>query len=222
MRKAAIIGLALPIVVLGIFKFIPYLSAETPSVESTPAVQPLRSATPVTVKPNETLCVRGIVLGPNSRYAQFTPEDRRATRPPLKLLVTGPRYSSKGEAARTASGSGPITIALNPPRTEIDGARLCVRNAGNSDLFLFGVPPGLDSTVSETTLNGKVITEDVSLTILSKTSVSRAANVPAMLDHASAFTPFRPWLLWIVSALLVIGVPVSLAVAITRSCPEDQ
>lgn len=221
MRRAALIGLLVPIVVLAIVKFIPYLQGQAPSVNSTPAVQPLRQAVTVGVEPGERLCVTGLVMGPQSRYAQFAPQDSRRGRPSLTVSAFGDSFRSATKIQRAPLASGTLTVKLDPPRSEVDGSSICLRNRGTFDIRLFGVPPGLDSTASETTVNGVPIREDVSLTLLRETSTSRAANLPEMLNRASVFLPFGPWASWLLAIVLVVGVPAALGVALARSCPED-
>jgi len=222
MRKAAVTGLLVPILVLAVFRFIPYLQADAPVTDSTPAVQPLREATTVDVGPGDRLCVREIVIGPESRFAQFTPEDDRRGRPALTVSASGSGFRSATDIPRDLRASGLLTAELDPPSSEVDGARVCLRNRGNFAISLFGVPPGLDSTVSETTVNGKLVPEDVALTFLKEPAASRASNLPAMLKRASTFVPVGRWAAWLVAILLVIGVPTTLAVALARSCPERE
>lgn len=222
MRKAAVIGLLVPILVLAVFRFIPYLRGDAPVIDSTPAVQPLREATTVEVGPGDRLCVRGIVIGPESRFAQFTPEDNRRGWPALTVSASGSGFRSATDIPRAPRASGVLTAELDPPSSEVDGASVCLRNRGNFAINLFGVPPGLDSTVSETTVNGKPVPEDVALTLLKEPAASRTSNLPAMLERASTFVPVGPWALWTICALLVIGVPTALAVALARSCPGRE
>lgn len=220
MRKAAVLGFLAPIIVLAIAKFVPHLGGQAPSIDSTPAVQPLAELTDVTLEPGQTLCVRGVALGPDSRFARFFRPVRRAGVPPLTVTATGPRYRSVSQTPRNRDAPRVITVPLEPPRTEIDGASICIRNDGRRNTYLIGVPPGLDSTVSETSVNGRPIPEDVTVTLLKDPSASRLSNLPAILDRASAFTPFGPWAAWLLSALVVVGVPAALGVALARSCPE--
>jgi hypothetical protein len=166
--------------------------------------------------------VTGLVLGPESRYAQFVPEDSRLGRPALTVSASGPGFRSATGIPRAPLASGALTVKLDPPRSEADGSAICLRNRGTFGIRLFGVPPGLDSTLSETTVNGKPIAKDVSLTLLKETSTSRAANIPEMLERASVFVPLGPWAAWLLAILLVVGVPAALGLALTRSCPENE
>ena len=219
MRKAVLAGLLAPIVLFALVKFIPYLGGSIPSIESTPAVQPLRQPTAVRVGPGERLCVNGLVLGPESRFVQFTPEDRRPSRPPLEITASSrDGYRTSTAVPPVSNATGPITASITPPTTERDNARVCLLNQGKAKIFLFGVDPGFDSTISTTTVNAKPIPQDVSLTVLRATSVSRVSNLPAMLDRAADFVPFGPWALWILAALLVFGVPAAAAAALMKSC----
>jgi hypothetical protein len=221
MRKAAVLGFLAPIIVLAVAKFIPHLGGQAQSIDSTPAVQPLRELTDVKLEPGQTLCVSGLVLGPDSRFVRFLRPVRRAGVPPLTVTANAPGYRSVTRTSRNRNAPREVTVPLKAPTTERDGASICVRNDGRRNTYLIAVPPGLDATVSESSVNGRPIPEYVTVTLLKDPSASRLSNLPAMLDRASAFTPFGPWAAWLLSALLVVGVPAALGVALVRSCPED-
>ena len=95
-------------------------------------------------------------------------------------------------------------------------------NSGSNAVGFLAVPPSSQSSLSATTLDGKPIDADVTLTMLSSLSEPRIGNLPSALAHASAFVPLPVWLIWTLGVLVVIGVPAALSFSLAASIDQRR
>jgi len=217
MRKTAAISVVATILVLGGWKFIPYLRGAAPAVDSTPSVQPIDAGQTVTLAPRQRLCVDHVRFGRASHYAQFLIKNEAAPAPPLTAVATAAGYHSSSLLQAGAAPTPPLTAALRQVTGPDVTGSLCILNNGRRAIAFVAVAPGRGSTASATTVDGRPAAASVSLTLLSSLSESRLANLPNVVDHAAALGPLAPWVIWILILLVVIGVPAALAVALARS-----
>jgi hypothetical protein len=93
---------------------------------------------------------------------------------------------------------------------------VCIRNAGRSPVY----PYGSDSADGTGTVqDGRRATVDVAITLLRPGPRSALSLVPAAFRHAAVFRFdwVGAWTYWVLTALLVLGVPVLCALAIREA-----
>ena len=216
MRRLAVGSLIATILILGIWKVIPYLRQPGPATDSTPTFQPLADYKTISLKKNQQLCVNRVTFTPNSRYAQFTIVGQELGTPPTAVVATAAGYRS---IALLPSGprSALLTAALKPPATELSNGTLCVLNRGTRELQVVAVSEGKSTTLSTTSIDSMPAKLDVPLTLLSSLSATRRDRLSSTISHAAAFVPLAPWTIWVLLFLLAVGVPLALVVALSRS-----
>lgn len=214
MRRSAVIAFAATIAVLVIVKAVPFVRGIVPVTQSTPGPQPIAAGVPLKLKNGDELCVGNVVLTEDSRFAQFTLSPEASLPGDVIISASAPGFSY----TVNVSGENEYALAapLEPPATEKRGS-VCVANKSRRAIVLLGTPPGRGQTISKTTINGKPNDVDASLAIFSSLGSSRIAAFPQMITHASSFSLFPRWMLWLLALAVVVGVPACLAVALFKS-----
>jgi hypothetical protein len=216
MRRLAVGSLIGTILILGVWKVIPYLRQPGPATDSTPTFQPLRDYTTIALKESQELCINRVTLTPKSRYAQFTIAGQEYGTPPVTVVASAAGYKS---IARLPAGprSALLTVALTPPVDELSNGKVCVLNQGTEQLHVIAASEGKSTTLSTTSIDSKPAKLDVPLTLLSSLSATRLDRLSSTISHAAAFVPLAPWTIWVLLFLLLVGVPLALVVALSRS-----
>ena len=216
MRSLAVGSLIATILILGIWKVIPYLRQPGPATDSTPTFQPLSDYKVISLAKGQPLCIDQVTFTPNSRYAQFTLAGAPADAPNANVVASASGYSSAGSVPEEP-GAQLLTVPIRPPARELTDGKVCITNLDPSSIDLIGVPPSRSTTESTTTINGKALSTDVSLTLLNKPGISRVRNLPETLTHAAALSPLAPWMIWVLMVVLLAGVPLALIGALSSS-----
>jgi hypothetical protein len=86
----------------------------------------------------------------------------------------------------------------------------------------YGINPGRGSSPATTTVDGKAIQQQLSVTLLTSPSKSLGSRLGEIFDRVAAFRPVTGWELWLLALLALIGVPVALGVALARSAALDD
>ena len=222
MRKAAVGALLATIAVLLLATAVPHLRAPAPAVEATPTYTPLNAYSSVELLPKQNLCINNVPFSTNSRYAQFLVQGRPPTQPELLVTGSAPGYKVSERVPKAPAVDGQLNVELSPPARATSGGIVCVLNSGSNAVGFLAVPPSAQSSLSATTLDGKPIDADVTVTMLSSLSEPRIENLPNALTHASAFVPLPEWLIWALGVLVLIGIPATLAFALVASIDERR
>ena len=147
---------------------------------------------------------------------------------PVPRLVV--RVSDRANGALAAAGvlgdghpeNKPTTIELN--RSVRRGSRVdvCFRNLGRWKLAFFS-GPGTDNEPSFATLDGRYIRSDILIDFLRSRPRTMLDMVPDVFRRAALFHPrwVGAWTFWLLSALLVLLVPLALAAA-ARSAARNE
>jgi hypothetical protein len=103
---------------------------------------------------------------------------------------------------------------------------LCVHNAGRSRLALYGGAPQAART-SAVFLEGREQPADLTLIFQREPPRSMLSLLPAVFERASLFHPgwVEDWLFWLIAAVVALGVPLTLALAMSSAGPlarEDR
>jgi hypothetical protein len=145
--------------------------------------------------------------------------------PRLVVRVSAPAHGPLVAAGVLGDGhpeNKPTTIELN--RTVPRGSRVdvCFRNLGAWKLAFFS-GPGTDNEPSFATLDGRYIRSDILIDFLRSKPRTTLDMVPDVFRRATLFHPgwVGAWTFWLLSAVLVLLVPLALAGA-ARAAVRDE
>jgi hypothetical protein len=205
-------------------KVVPFLQTKPAETYATPTSQPTDPSVlaPIKVKgKGGEVCLQGIEFGPGAKYVYVTVQAERPAGP-IALRLSAPGYRATARQAGELKGTVPLHVPVTPAAREVGGGTLCLRNEGRHRTAFYGVPPGRGSAPVTTTVDGRVIKQQLSVTLLTSPSKSLGSRLGTMFDHMAAFRPVTGWEIWILALLLAVGVPVAIAVALLRSAAADD
>jgi hypothetical protein len=206
-----------------VWKVVPFLRDKQQETFATPTVQATDPASlaPVSVKGHQRVCLERIEYGPKAKYVLVTLESKRASGPIL-LEARAPGYSAMARQSPGLRGTVPILLPIEPAPHEVDGGTLCLTNRGRHKVAFYGINPGRGSSPATTTVDGKAIQQQLSVTLLTSPSKSLGGRLGDIFDRVAAFRPVTGWEVWLLALLALIGLPVALGVALARSAALDD
>jgi hypothetical protein len=224
MRKGLLAGVLVLFALWFVARAVPFLDRERPATYATPTVQPTEPATlaPIAVKSGQSVCADKIPWGPDARYVQFTLTGSKRPASPLRIVASGPGYRATALLPEGTAGDVQQTVAIAPARTEIPNGKLCLFNEGRHQVKLYGINPGRGSGPSTTTVDGKPIDQELSITLLTNPSQSLTSRLGTIASHIAAFRPLTGWQVFLLGLLAVFGIPVAVGVALARAAAEDD
>jgi hypothetical protein len=137
-------------------------------------------------------------------------------------VAIGPGYRAGAQLAAGTPGDVLQTVAITPATKDIANGTLCVSNLGEHQVKLYGINPGRGSGPSTTTVDGKPIDQELSLTLLTRPSQSLGGRLGTISSHIAAFRPVTGWEVFLLGLLAVLGVPAAIGVALARAAAEDD
>lgn len=224
MRKGLLAGVLALFALWFVVKAVPFLDRERPAIYATPTVQPTDPATlaPIAVKGGKSVCTDQIPWGPDARYVQLTLTGSKWPASPLLVVASGPGYRATARLPEGTAGDVLQTVAITPARKEIPNGKLCVVNEGRHQVKLYGINQGRGSSPSTTTVDGKPVDQELSVTLLTNPSQSLTSRLGTIASHIAAFRPMTGWQVFLLGLLAVFGVPVAVGVALARAAAEDD
>jgi hypothetical protein len=225
MRKGLLAGVLVLFALWFVWKAVPFLDRERPATYATPTVQPTdpTSLAPIAVKGGQRVCTDQIPWGPDARYVQLTlTGGSKWPASPLRIEATGPGYRATARLPEGTAGDVQQSVAITPARTEIPNGTLCVVNEGRHQIKLYGINQGRGSSPSTTTVDGKPIPQELSVSLLTDLSQPLGARLGTIASHIAAFRPLTGWEVFLLGLLAVFGVPVAVGVALARAAAADD
>jgi hypothetical protein len=227
MRRAPLVGL-LAALLVGAAVLLGLGLTQRSSLAYTPGVTPF--APVAELRPKQRACVAPITPPEDvtfDRVRVFAGTDGRPG-PPLEVTVAPEANEPDLARGRSAggyrsAGPAPAPATVEVGRVRPDGAIVvCVRNAGSRKLALFGA--GGIASGPTTTVEGVPSPGDISVRLEDSRSRSLVALLPAMAERASRFKPgwAAPGVLGLLGALVLLGVPALLALALRRAGPDQD
>jgi hypothetical protein len=222
MRKAPLI---LVIAVFGVWflaKGLPFLDTAPAAVSATPIPAPgsAEELAPVNVGRGQRVCVDGISYGPDARYAQVTMLSPGKPAGALRFEARATGYSADADVPAGTVDNAPVTVALRPAEREVAGGSLCIVNRGRAIAF-YGIDPSVSP--ARTTVDGAPQKQqDLSVTLLTSGSQPLGDRLGDLFAHAAAFNPMSTWCVWILFALVLVGAPIAIGVALARAAADDD
>jgi hypothetical protein len=204
--------------------FKPFLTARRQPVASVPEPAALFAVTPFTVRPGEQACMSAVALEPDARVAEFQLRPVRPVPqggPPVDLVLSAPGYRAVLAVPGGYPG-GSVALPITPPRhTRIGTA--CFVNRGRTAVNLIGTSEPRTVSRSTTTIGGRSVVGDIALTFAQSGSSTLLERLGEAFRHASNLTDglVPVWLIWVLTALVVLGVPLAIFAAFYLAMRED-
>ena len=179
----------------------------------------VRAATPgVEVLPGHEACQRDVDVEEPFDSLTVLPAAYFHPVPRLRLRVTDRRTRRTVATAFLAGGhpeNKPTTIYFDARVPKGRPVDVCFRNAGAWKLAFFS-GPATDNEPSFATLDGSYIQSDILIDFLRRKPRTTLSTVPDVFRRAALFHPrwVGAWTFWLLTAVLVIGVPAALAASV--------
>jgi hypothetical protein len=213
---ATLAGVAL---VLGVL-VVPFLVRDRPLPASIPQPSPLFAVNFVELPPGERACLRPITIDPHSEVAVLKVTTFGAPAVPFTLDVRAAGYRAGGTSPAGYADGVPVGVPLAPPRGTVRGAA-CVRNAGDRRIALYGAGDRT-RTAAGTFVAGRRLDVNFQLAFYERAPASVADRWPTIAERLATFRPVAPWVVWVVAALLLLGVPAALVGAVVLSSSGEE
>jgi hypothetical protein len=205
----------------------PYVLRERAPVAATGTPPPFGAAFPLALAPGDEVCSDDLLLTPGAAVGQVVLVAGVRAPASLQLTAAGPGYAatSRPESIERP-GKRPrertFRLQFTPPARELRG-RVCIRNVGDAPTRVAGTDEPTTQTRARTRLNGRPVPADLSITFYEDREVSLAAGLPDAVRNAAQFRGFlgAEWLLWVLIALVCVGVPAAVVAALHRALRED-
>jgi hypothetical protein len=193
-----------------------------------PAIRPLRVV--AVAGPGTELCQRGIEREAKFDSVSFDYGTFGRPGPPLRMTVED--SATRRVLARGAQPGGypdnhSTTTRVSPALGTGGPIDVCVTNAGNARVALYGAP-GAESAPS-TAYRGRtaiypLYPVDIAVEFFDSRGHSTLSQVPAIFRRASILRPswVGGWTFWVLLAGLVVGVPALLLGALRRAESGDE
>lgn len=223
----AIVSVLLAFAAGALLSYVPHLTENHEVSVSTPSPEGLVSVKAVKVRPGQRACIAPVPLEPAIKRVRMVLHSLGTTSSALALDLHGPGgYHATGRFAGYQAGATVPVIAdvsASPPKAA-DG-ELCLRNTGPHSVSLVGTDEGFSASLPATTVDGRTAgATDPALTFLDGPPRSLLSQAGTVLGRASNFTGgvVPLWLLWPLTVLLVLGVPVAVALAFASAARSDS
>jgi hypothetical protein len=177
----------------------------------------------VSIPPGQQGCQTPIDLSASFASVQINVGTYRHLGPPISVITRRagqPVVLSVGQLPPGYPDNSAQTVRVKPVA---GGQRVavCVLNRGNRPLALYG-GPALAARTSTATLDGKVLSTDISMVFLRRHNVQLITMLPTIFRRAALFhaTWVGAWTFWLLAGALVLLVPLLLAFGLRDSEPS--
>lgn len=210
-----------------LLSYVPHLTEDHQVSVSTPSPEGLVSIKEVKVRPGQRACIAPVPLEPAIERVRMVLHSLGTSSSPLVLELRGPGgYRATGRFAGYPAGAQVPVVAVvsaSPPKAA--EGELCLRNAGGRSVGLVGTDEGFSASLPGTKVDGESAGAiDPALTFLDGPPRSLLSRAGAVLGHASDFTGgvVPLWLLWPLTVLLVLAMPIAVALAFASTIRSDS
>ena len=207
-------GGAIVLVVLALTLALPYLQEKHRIATAVPQPYPLFAVALVELHPGQRACSDEVDLLPGRQDAEIRVGTFGKPPQPLLMTLTGAGYAtSVGEPASYVDNSL-IDFAFNGPARPLIGS-VCVTNRGTRKIALYASADRTKSR-STTTVGGRVSDANFDLAFYSPRPRSLLERMGDILRQVKLFhANVAVWLLWVLLALFVAGVPLAALAAVS-------
>lgn len=176
------------------------------------------------LRPGETACQRPIPVAEVFRRVRFRVGTFQRPGLPLTLSVRAEgRTLARGRLAGGYADGSEQVVSLDRFVQEGQRIAVCVRNAGENRLGLYGGSAAAARTRSGVTIDGEPTGTDLTLDFLRERPRSMLATIPAMAQRAEVFSAgwMAPWVFLLFGGLTLLVVPACVALALSAAVARD-
>jgi hypothetical protein len=216
MRRPALTGGLLVLVLGALFAALPFLTHERDLLTTTPQPSPLVALSAVKVPGGAQACLDRAVMDERSDEIRFVVGTYKRRPPPLRLTIRGRGHrDSERIASRDYRDHQGLRVPVRAPAS----ARLvtvCIRNGGRHEIALSASNDRTRSH-STTTVDGVPVAPNFVVQFAERRPESLLEHMPVIVRRMTIFRPVPAWLLWPLAILFTIGLPAGVMVAYVRS-----
>src|SRR4051812_23190618 len=201
--------------------FLPSLLRDRELVASTPSPRPLFEVTPVALAPNQPLCISDVTIPPDARQVRFQVITGGAPGPAIEVALRAAGYSQAVTVPAGYADETTVAPAIAPPASARLG-EVCLTQRGTTAISLTGTLEERTQSRPAGRIDGRPVRADTYLAFYEARNGSPLAHAGDIIDRMSAFRPaiVGRWLLWVLAALVVVGVPGGLLWALQRAARQ--
>ncbi|HEX7297894.1 MAG TPA: hypothetical protein VF257_02735 [Solirubrobacteraceae bacterium] len=225
MRRLALVAVlaGLVVVIIGALSWWrPFLTTERGYPASIPQPSPLYTIPLVDLIRGAQVCFGPAVMDTQSELAVFRVSTAKRPGSPINLTIQGSGYRFAGRTRGGYADNEVLHVPVQPPKHDL-AVRICMRNAGNRKMSLFGAN---DQTKApfKVTVDGKDSGTAVQFAFYERKPVSIAARLPTIVHRMQVFRPafLGPWLFWPLAFMCVVGLPLGALWALWRAIVDDE
>lgn len=221
MRRAAIAGAAVVLVLGFVFVVRPFVAEQRPIPASIPSPASVDAVDIVPLEPKRPVCFDDAVAEAHAERFTFRVATPAGTSPEISVTIVGPDYRYTA-VIPPGLQDGQIADAPMPAPLRDLPVRVCFRNRGDVPIGLFAAN---DRTRSRST--ARVAGEETHKSVWFSFGEPRwHALTERLALTIDRMTVFRPGyvgraLLWILAALFVFGAPIAVVWAYVRALRDD-
>ncbi|TML98496.1 MAG: hypothetical protein E6G10_22710 [Actinobacteria bacterium] len=190
---------------------------DTPASVSSP--RPLTGIGLIEVPPGSAACFGDVAIESRSEQARFQVFTYKRRAQPLRLEIRARGYRFTAPVPASYADGETVRVPVRPPAAPL-AARVCIRNAGERHVAFTGSEDRTRSR-STTTVDGRRVNDTLTFAFYERQRVSLLRRLPVTLERLTRFRPgVARWMLWILLALVVAGVPAAVLWALGRALRE--
>ncbi|MDO8210007.1 hypothetical protein [Conexibacter sp. CPCC 206217] len=222
-RRAALLAGLLGLVLIAVLLLLPFATEDRQLYGTFPQPDAVAAVTLVGLRGGQRACLDEAVVDPHSEVAQLRVGTYGRPAQPLRLTLTGDGY--RQTVAIPASGYGDnelLAIPVTPPAAPVEVV-ICLANEGSRRVALYGTADRA-KTRSTTRIDGVRQAANPAIRFAEARPASLADRVSTLADRIEVFRPslLSGWMLWLLLALVVVGVPAGAVLALDRALRDDE
>jgi hypothetical protein len=216
MRRAAVFAYVLALVVFAAFA-VPFVTHKRDQPAAVPDPPPLTQIALDQVDPGKSICISDIAVEEHSEVARFQLGTYGKPGPPLDIVVTGARgYRAAAREEGGYADNEIHSVAIQPPAGD-QLVRVCIRNGGQTKIALNAADDFARSR-ARVTVAGQPVRATPTLAFYEAARRAIAERAPVTVERMATFRgPLGyEWLIWLVLALFVAGLPLGIGAVLWR------
>lgn len=222
MRRAAVWGAVVVLVLGALFVVRPFLAQQRDAAASIPSPSSLRQTDAVALAPGHPVCFDHAVIERHSELIRFKIISPRGPAPEIDVHLAGGPYDYTAKVPPGQPDGALIATPVPAAPTDIP-VRVCFRNRGRDAIALFASNDRTRSrSIAE--IDGEPTGKSVWFGFYELTPKAIPERLSATIDRMTVFRPgyvTRP-LLWALLVLLVAGLPIGVVWAYQRALRDDE
>jgi hypothetical protein len=222
MRRWAIAG-AVVVFVLGLLLVVrPFVATPRDQPAEIPSPPSLLTTDTVQLKGGREACSRYAVAEHRSGVVRFKVSSPAGPAPAMSVHIFGPGYDQTVPIPAGLLDTQTAQAPIPPPPTDVP-VTICIRNAGPQAVGLFASSEQRSRSRSIAFVGKRSTGKSIWFAFYEPSGRAITERIPATIERMTVFRPHwvKAWMLWIVAALFLVGMPIGVIWAYVRSLRED-